>query len=225
MLLAEPVDPYYARRRERTALIGIACQELGPECFCTSVGVTPDDPSGMDVLLTPLDEGYAVEALTERGKRLLEGAALTRVEGAVPRKSWRAGPVPVPPQAVWTARFEDPYWSHLADRCLSCRLCTYVCPTCRCYDVRDYSEGIEPGAERFERLRCWDSCMAVNYRTIAGGHNPRPTTMHRLRNRFYCKFLYYPADFGPVACVGCGRCIVHCPVNVDITEVLSEMEA
>jgi ferredoxin len=71
--------------------------------------------------------------------------------------------------------------------------------------------------------------MAAGYRRIAGGHNPRPTKTERLRNRFYCKFCYYPqmterADsLGPVACVGCGRCIDKCPVNVDLVEVLHDV--
>ena len=46
----------------------------------------------------------------------------------------------------------------------------------------------------------------------------------RLRNRFYCKFCYYPEDFGPLGCVGCGRCVVSCPVDVDITEVMQGVE-
>mgnify|MGYP001094651730 CR=1 FL=1 len=45
----------------------------------------------------------------------------------------------------------------------------------------------------------------------------------RLRNRFYCKFYYYPQQYGPIACTGCGRCVESCPVNVDITEVLDFM--
>ncbi len=67
--------------------------------------------------------------------------------------------------------------------------------------------------------------MAEGYRRIAGGHNPRASKAGRLRNRFYCKFDYYPTDFGPLACVGCGRCIDQCPTNVDITEVLQEVAA
>jgi hypothetical protein len=40
----EPVDPYYARRRENTTLIGLTCKSLGASCFCTNVGGAPDDP-------------------------------------------------------------------------------------------------------------------------------------------------------------------------------------
>jgi ferredoxin len=74
-----------------------------------------------------------------------------------------------------------------------------------------------------QRLRAWDSCMADSYRRIAGGHNPRPAKADRLRNRFYCKFCYYPEDFGPLGCVGCGRCVVSCPVDIDITEVMRDV--
>jgi formate hydrogenlyase subunit 6/NADH:ubiquinone oxidoreductase subunit I len=122
----------------------------------------------------------------------------------------------VPQAEAWPQHFDNVFWARLADRCLSCRLCAYVCPTCRCFDVRDNES---PGKE-IKRLRAWDSCMAENYRRIAGGHNPRPAKADRLRNRFYCKFCYYPQDYGPVACVGCGRCIDKCPANVDIVEVL-----
>ena len=38
------------------------------------------------------------------------------------------------------ARFEDPCWEQLGERCLSCRLCAYVCPTCRCFDLRDEAQ-------------------------------------------------------------------------------------
>jgi ferredoxin len=221
LLLQEPVDAYYARRRERTTLIGLACEQMGPACFCTSLGFTPDDSRGMDVMLYPVEGGYALETLTDKGRVLTDGLALEPHRGEKPQPAWPPAGFSVPPRQVWARLFNDPTWGRLADRCLSCKICAYICPTCRCFDVRDYTVAQGPGYQKIERLRCWDSCMAEGYRRIAGGHNPRPTKAQRLRNRFYCKFDYYPADFGPLACVGCGRCIDYCPVNVDITEVLA----
>ncbi len=219
-LQQEPVDPYYAERREKTTLIGLACQEMGEECFCTSLGLAPDDATDVDLMLTEMGEGYAIQVVTEKGRAILEGLALEEMEG-IPTKPTVREKTPIPEVEAWPQRFNHAFWARLADRCLSCRLCTYVCPTCRCFDVRD--DEIPSGD--IERLRAWDSCMAEGYRRIAGGHNPRPTKMERLRNRFYCKFCYYPRDFGPVACVGCGRCIAKCPVNVDIAEVLEGVAA
>ena len=221
LLLAEPVDAYYAERRSRTTLIGLACAQMGPSCFCTSVGLAPDDAAGMDVMLYGAEGGYLVEMLTGKGRAAAAGLASTPFNGERVQAVWPAAQYSVPPRAVWTQLFNDPYWSQLADRCLSCKVCAYVCPTCRCFDVRDYTVSQGPGHQEIERVRCWDSCMAEGYRRIAGGHNPRAAKTQRLRNRFYCKFDYYPADFGPLACVGCGRCIDECPVNVDITEVLA----
>ncbi len=217
-----PPDPYYARRREATTLIGLACKEMGPSCFCRSVGGAPDDSRHVDVFLSEVDEGYAVQVITEKGRALLEGAPLAEVDSERP-SSVLSDPIAVPDPLAWPAYFEDPYWGQMSERCLSCRICAYVCPTCRCFDVRDEPLEGQAGADRFERLRCWDACTASGYRRIAGGHNPRASEGQRLRNRFFCKFYYYPQQYGPSACVGCGRCIDACPVNVDITEVLGHL--
>ncbi len=233
-LQQEPPDVYYRHHRERTTLVGLACPQMWEGCFCTSMGGAPDDPTHLDVLLTAVDGGYAVQVVTEKGAALLEGLALEEREGepppqSLPPQSWggpRGGapkPVPVTPPEKWRALFEDGLWQRHGERCLSCRICTYVCPTCRCFDVTDRVVEVRPGLTRIERIRAWDACTSTNYRRIAGGHNPRPTKPERLRNRFYCKFCYYPEDFGPLGCVGCGRCIVSCPVNIDIREVLRDV--
>jgi len=171
-------------------------------------------------MLTEMGEGYAVQVITEKGEAILHGLALEEIK-ETPTSPILREKMPIPEPQSWPEHFNHDLWARLADRCLSCRLCTYICPTCRCFDVRDD----ETPSGDIERLRAWDSCMAEGYRRIAGGHNPRPTKMERLRNRFYCKFCYYPRDFGPVACVGCGRCIAKCPVNMDIVEVLEGVSA
>jgi len=217
----EPADPYYAERRGKTTLIGLACREMGEQCFCTSLGLAPDEANDVDLMLTEIEGGYAVQVVTDKGKALLGAVALQEVEGVPPKPIVHQEKVPILEAGKWPEHFDAPYWARLSDRCLSCRLCTYVCPTCRCFDIRD----AEVSDKGIERLRAWDSCMAEGYRRIAGGHNPRPTKAERLRNRFYCKFCYYPQDFGPIACVGCGRCIAQCPVNVDAVEVLEGLAA
>jgi sulfhydrogenase subunit beta (sulfur reductase) len=219
-LATEPVDAYYARRRFHTTLIGLACREMGESCFCTSVGGAPDDPRDVDLMLTAIEGGFAVEIVTEKGRALLSEIALTERPGARPAPVLN-DPLPIPAAEAWPALFDSATWADVAERCLSCRLCAYVCPTCRCFDVRDESSG----NGHFERLRCWDSCAGETYRRIAGGHNPRAAKGDRLRNRFFCKFHYYPAQYDADACTGCGRCIDACPVNIDITEVLATVAA
>jgi NAD-dependent dihydropyrimidine dehydrogenase PreA subunit len=219
-----PADPCYARRRENTTLVGLACRELGPTCFCTSVGGAPDMADNVDLMLSETGDGYIVEVITEKGGSLIVDQHLPTYDDSPrapilnPQSS-----IPNPLSIPWREHFDNEFWLKMGERCLSCRACAYVCPTCRCFIVRDERPG-PPG--RFERLRCWDACAGENYRRIAGGHKPRPEKGERLRNRFLCKFYYYPEQVGltgTVACVGCGRCIDVCPVGVDIIEVLLEM--
>jgi sulfhydrogenase subunit beta (sulfur reductase) len=220
-----PPDLYYARRRAETALIGLACPRLWDGCFCTSLNGGPDDTSGMDVMLFEREDGYWVSGLTEKGMALLAELKMQKGEGEPPASDRSGQKVPVLPPEDWRTRFGDAYWQQLAERCLSCHACTYVCPTCRCFDIRDETVAIGPGYVHIQRLRAWDSCLSPGYRRIAGGHNPRPDKAQRLRNRYYCKFCYSPLDFGTVACVGCGRCIDVCPAGVDLFEVLAGVAA
>ena len=54
----------------------------------------------------------------------------------------------------------------------------------------------------------------------ASGHNPRPGRKERVRQRFMHKLSYFPDRYdGVVSCVGCGRCVIYCPVNIDIREI------
>jgi sulfhydrogenase subunit beta (sulfur reductase) len=220
-----PADAYYAERREATTLVGLACPQLWDDCFCTSLGSGPDDGSAVDLMICEAESGYLLSANTEKGKVLLEQLEAEETEQACPASETSGGRVAVRPPEEWRALFDSDYWQRLAERCLSCHACTYVCPTCRCFDVRDDTIASGPGLVRIQRLRAWDSCMAPAYRRIAGGHNPRPAKAQRLRNRYYCRFCYSPLDFGVVACVGCGRCIAACPVGIDIAEMLDEVAA
>ncbi|TET50280.1 MAG: hypothetical protein E3J64_08440 [Anaerolineales bacterium] len=219
----DPIDRAYAHHRERTTLVGLACPQMWEGCFCTSMGGAPDDKAHLDVLLRQTDGGYAVEAVTESGTALVKGLETTASKAKLPASAADAEAVPVTKPEKWRELFEGGIWRRHGERCLSCRICTYVCPTCRCFDVVDRVVERRTGVTRIERLRVWDACTSPNYRRVAGGHNPRSTKPDRLRNRFFCKFCYYPEDFGPPACVGCGRCVVSCPVDIDITEVMQDV--
>ncbi len=216
--LAEPADTLYGQHRARTTLIGLPCSKPTTECFCTSMGGGPHDPTHLDVLLTEAEDGYIVQAVTGKGEEILPSSVVEREIVSPPPPS--VEPVPAAGiSEVMERVFEAPYWSRLADRCIHCNICAYVCPTCYCFDVRDYANG-----GRIERVRSWESCQSPGFTRIAGGYDPRSSKGARLRQRFYHKLRYFPQEFGALGCVGCGRCIRACPVNIDIREVISDVQ-
>jgi sulfhydrogenase subunit beta (sulfur reductase) len=218
-----PVDPYYSHRRENTILIGLACKELGPTCFCSSVGGAPDEAENVDVMLYEVQGGYVMEAVTDKGKSLTADLRLPDCDNDSHPKPVDSQPeFENPPLGTWLEHFNDEYWQKISERCISCRACAYVCPTCHCFAIRDEMTALA----EFDRIRCWDSCAGENYRRVAGGHRARTEKGERLRNRFFCKFYYFSEQTGlgnTSACTGCGRCIDVCPVGVDITEVMRDL--
>jgi ferredoxin len=223
-------DPYYLTRRAKTTLVGLACLEPCVNCFCTSVGGGPASREGLDVLMTDLGDSYLLEVLTEKGEKLCRGneELLGQADGAdkeaaqklhekaenqIRRHTDPAG-IPDKLPALW----ESGVWENVSATCLGCGICTYLCPTCHCFDMQDETEGLEA-----RRCRSWDSCMFSEYTLHASGHNPRPTRRERTRNRINHKYSYYVDKFNVIACVGCGRCINLCPVNIDILDILSKV--
>ncbi|NPV53170.1 MAG: 4Fe-4S dicluster domain-containing protein [Firmicutes bacterium] len=116
--------------------------------------------------------------------------------------------------------FEHECWGELYRKCLGCAACAYLCPTCHCFDIAD--EAID---SKGRRVRCWDACMFPMFTLHASGHNPRPGRKERFRQRVMHKFSYFVENNGDIACVGCGRCIENCPVNMDIRSVLASLDA
>lgn len=220
-IASAPQDVHYSTRREHTVIVGMTCQEMGESCFCTSMGGGPEDSTGMDVVLTADENGYFIEVLTEKGE-ILTGNLKLEIVDAEKKKIGKPPNVEVPNAEQLRQSFRSELWSKYSDICISCRVCAYVCPTCRCFDVRDELNGSNGQLEN-RRIRCWDSCSSEAYRKIAGGHNPREMKSERLRNRVMCKLYYYPAQYGLQACTGCGRCIETCPVHIDVTEIMGAL--
>jgi sulfhydrogenase subunit beta (sulfur reductase) len=219
VFLADPKDTQYGEKRDKTVLVGLSCSAPCAECFCTSMGGGPADKKHVDIMLTEVPSGYIVEAVSEKGKEALKSARIEEKDVALPTPP---AVKKVPAEGIsniMSKVFNSAYWDRVADRCVHCNICAYVCPCCYCFDIRDYTE-----KDSINRVRSWESCQSAGFVKIAGGHNPRPTKGSRLRQRWYHKLLYFPELFGEVKCTGCGRCVKSCPVNIDIREIMTDVQ-
>lgn len=219
-------DPYYLGRREATTFITLSCERPESTCFCHSIGSGPADEAGSDILLTAVEGGFHARAVTAKGEALLgdalfEGAGAKGEEAAAKNalareRMGQAHDFSSAAQKL-LARFDDmDFWREQSDKCLSCGACTYICPTCYCFNITDDEAGLVS-----RRLRSWDNCMSPTFTLEGSGHNPRATKAHRLKNRIGHKFSYYPdLHENRIACCGCGRCIKQCPAGIDIRRIV-----
>ncbi|ROR01826.1 4Fe-4S dicluster domain-containing protein [Desulfosoma caldarium] len=219
------VDPFYKARRDKNLVVSMVCPEPDAACFCGAVGSHPADTEGSDVQMIPVKEGYVLHGLTEKGQEFLKNVENTpsQAQQEEARQVWTSAQGSVDSGASLTddaqhffKRFADTaFWRFHTERCLSCGVCTYLCPTCYCFTLTDETNGVHG-----ERLRSWDACMFHHFTQEASGHNPRPTKAERFRNRVGHKFSYFPEKHGRFACCGCGRCLRHCPVGMDIRAIV-----
>ena len=232
VFLSDPVDTFYAARREHGVVVSLACHEPEDSCFCKTFGIDAAEPQA-DVAMWQVADGYAWEAKTEKGEKLTElvkeylteqdlakeveaeKEAIRTLIDKMPNSNlslegWGVGKT--------KERFDDPKWKELSDACLGCGTCTFSCPTCQCYDIKDFNTG-----NGVQRYRCWDSCMYSDFTMMAAGNN-RTTQMQRFRQRFMHKLVYFPDNNdGMYSCVGCGRCVEKCPQSLNIVKVIKRM--
>ena len=228
---AEYRDPWWVRRYESTTFVGLGCTEPCESCFCTSVGGGPYNERSLDALMYDVGDDYLVKALTEKGEEFLSALAGGReaepgqIESAeaaaasIHERVCSTVPVDKLHKKVQTELFDAPFWEEIAFGCINCGTCTYLCPTCWCFDIQD-----EVSGGKGDRIRNWDSCMFPLFTLHGSGHNPRDKKVQRVRQRFMHKLKYYVDKYGSgVQCTGCGRCVRQCPANIDIRRVAELM--
>ena len=235
VFLSDPVDTFYAARREHGTIVAMACHEPEESCFCKVFGTDAADPVA-DVAVWMIGEELFWKAVTEKGnaltesvKELLQDADAADEEAVSKEKEAIRTIIEKLPYTHlslegWDGnateeKFNSPVWNELYKPCLACGTCTFVCPTCQCYDIKDYDTG-----HGVKRYRCWDSCMYSDFTLMAGGNN-RTTQLQRFRQRFMHKLVYFPANNdGMYSCVGCGRCVEKCPEALNIVKVIKAFE-
>ena len=233
VFLSNPVDAYYKARREKGVVVTVACREPETSCFCHTFGIDPAEPAG-DVSCIFAGDSLYLDAKTEKGAALLDSLGVledaadadldvVEAEKTIARDNLAKTPLyDLTTEGFGAGKtmelFGSPKWAELSEACLGCGTCTFVCPTCQCYDIRDYDTG-----HGVQRYRCWDSCMFSEFTRMSAGQ-PRLTQVERFRQRFMHKLVYYPENNeGVFSCVGCGRCVAKCPIKMNIVKVMKRL--
>ena len=231
LFLSEPRDSYYASRREHGIIVSLACNRPNENCFCGTFGIDASEPMG-DVSTWLTDDALYIRANTELGNKFVSlinditeecsddeiNAQKEKIQKILKRLPLADLKADAFGGGKTNEYFNSPEWAKLSESCLGCGTCTFVCPTCQCYDIKDYNTG--HGVIRF---RCWDSCMYSDFTLMAHG-NSRVSQKERFRQRFMHKLVYYPDNNdGMFSCVGCGRCLAKCPISMNIVKVMKTL--
>ncbi|MBE6642057.1 MAG: 4Fe-4S ferredoxin [Ruminococcaceae bacterium] len=231
VFLTDPCDSYYATKREHGIIVSLACTRPSETCFCTAFGIDPSNPKA-DVSAWKTEKELYMQSNTEKGEKLLKVLADVTDEADEEKVNEQKEQISsimkrLPLAGLDTSEFgggktdeffHSPAWDELSETCLGCGTCTFVCPTCQCYDIKDFNTG-----KGIIRYRCWDSCMYSEFTRMAHGNN-RNSQKERFRQRFMHKLVYYPENNeGVFGCVGCGRCLSRCPISMNIVKVMKAL--
>ena len=232
VFLSEPVDSFYKNRRDHGTVVTMACSRPAETCFCGTFGIDATEPEG-DAACWSDGEDLFIKANNDKGQAFIDSISSLLEEGDTAKLDQVKAKTKeilsrLPLANLSTAafggdtlneHFNSEKWAELSESCLGCGTCTFVCPTCQCYDIKDFNTG-----NAIKRFRCWDSCMYSDFTKMAHG-NPRTSQLERFRQRFMHKLVYFPANNnGEFGCVGCGRCLSKCPISMNIVKVMKALE-
>lgn len=224
-------DPYYVERRRKTAILGMSCVP-DDKCFAKSTN-THFVESGFDLAFNDLGDDYLVWVGSSLGDDLIryrldlfdENIRPADLDHYVKWRRWRDSQYRLKMDLtgmpdIMELSHDSPAWHDLGEKCLSCGACSMICPTCTCYNITDR---MNPATAEGFRERYWDSCMFKQFALVAGGHNFRENRADRVRLWYTHKLKAFITEFGKPACVGCGRCIDTCPVDINVREVVGKL--
>ncbi len=225
-------DPYYLEARKKALILGLSCWP-DEYCFCKSTH-THIVEEGYDLFFTDLENFFLVWIGSSRGDDLIRLAPQFFDEKLSEKdiqryiawqserdKSFRTEINFTRMPDLMELNYKAPFWEEAGAACLACGSCSMVCPTCNCYNVTDVQFlGGKPG----KRLREWDSCTLPEYSEVAGGENFREHKSQRLKLWYTHKLQAYVSKYGKPSCVGCGRCLVTCPVQINVKSVADALE-
>jgi len=230
------VDTLYRLRRENTILVSSDCTDFKEVCHCLAWEILPHPTAGFDLNLSPLNEGYLLEAGSKKGEGLVQqykeyfviakdtqiAARKVKRENFIERLKRHLLPQRLVSKDIVQKLMKEGYgldtWQQFILTCVECGGCNFICDTCHCFLLTDKKEG-----HINKRLKLWDACLYANYARVAAGANPLKRRAERLRFRFTKKFDFFVDNLGMPACCGCGRCIEVCPGKIDIREVLKDL--
>lgn len=232
VFLSEPVDSFYKNRRDHGTVVTMACTRPAETCFCGTFGIDATEPEG-DAACWSDGEELFIKANNDKGQAFVDSISALLEEGDTAkldevktktRELFSRLPLANLSTSAFGGdtlmeHFNSEKWAELSESCLGCGTCTFVCPTCQCYDIKDFNTG-----NGIKRFRCWDSCMYSDFTKMAHG-NPRTSQLERFRQRFMHKLVYFPSNNnGEFGCVGCGRCLSKCPISMNIVKVMKALE-
>ncbi|MCK4665170.1 4Fe-4S dicluster domain-containing protein [Candidatus Dependentiae bacterium] len=229
---ADYKDTCYCHRRQQLIIIGKSC--IPDEyCFCNKTH-TDIVEEGYDLFMTDLGDYYLIWIGSSKGDDIIrEGSeifsedvpadvAADFIEFRKEKKTSFKCDIDLEGVTdLMELTYNAEFWTELGEKCLSCGQCTMVCPTCTCFNTIDEIELNKPEGHR---RRYWDSCMFKEYSLVAGGHNFREARSDRLKLWYTHKLKAFIGKFGSSSCVGCGRCIETCPVDINVYTVAAKIK-
>ncbi len=196
VFLADPVDTQYQTRREHATVVTLACSRPAETCFCGT----------FDVRAWIAGDTFYLEPLTKKGEAFVEEAKDVMTDGDEAK-------VEEAVSAIRTIMDRLPLASlKAADN------------TKKELELFNSDKWAELASHCIGCGACTFVCMYHDFTMMAAG-TPRKTQKERFRQRFMHKLVYYPIQHdGMFSCVGCGRCLKKCPIQMNIVKVMKTLE-